>query len=150
MAKKTASIPYNNPHLRRRAEQRLKKLNRVTLVLAVLALLVGLAIGAAAAWKITANDGLTLTGEKHITYTVGEGGGSVVLPEAGFTAVSLGRDVAGSVSVETALEAVPDGFRISTAEPGVYAIVYTSTDPLLRQVRQVRVVTVLADEGGEA
>ena len=132
-----------------RQVRRTAKRNPLAVIVLILALAIGLAVGYLACSALTKNDGFSLKGEKNVVYNVGEGGGSVTLKEDGWTLTALGKDASGKVSVETDLQKTAGGYVVPTDEPGIYRIVYRPTHFLFSKYSLVRTVTVNAAEGGD-
>lgn len=149
MTKKPTRIPYNNPRIRAKLERKVKKMNRVTLVLAVLFLLIGVAVGAGGAYTVTRDDAFLLSGEREFTYTVGESGGAIAFTDPGVTVTAFGRDAGKSVTTSSNLTKDGDTYTIDTSEEGVFYIAYTSSSLRYRNVRLVRTFRVVAAEGGD-
>jgi hypothetical protein len=153
MAKKSGTrIPYNNPHIKRKLEKQMKKMNRLTIVLTVVALLIGLGAGALAARIMTKNDSFALLGEKTYTYTVGEGNGSVRFADPGWHATAFGQDVGDKVVTTTNLTEDGDGYLVDTSKEGTYYISYSVSSIRYKEVLLVRAIEVKAasgEEGGE-
>lgn len=121
---------------RRTAEKAVKKTHKLTLSLAVLFLVIGLAAGAAAAWGLTRGDRFVLVGDKQITLALGQ-----AYEEQGAEIVSFGRDISD--------KAVISGDTVDVNKAGVYQVVYTVKDLRWGSYQLVRTVTVgAAAEGG--
>ena len=133
----------------KRQVRRTAKRNPAAVIVLIVALAIGVAVGYFACTALTKNDGFSLKGEKAVIFTVGDGDGSVTLQEDGWTLTALGRDAAGSVSVETDLQKTDGGYVVPTDEPGIYRIVYRPTHILFSKYSLVRTVTVNAAEGGD-
>ena len=114
---------------RRTAEKAVKKTHKLTLFLAVLFLVIGLAAGAAAAWGLTRGDRFVLVGDKQITLALGQ-----AYEEQGAEIVSFGRDISDSVQI--------GGDTVDTGVAGVYQVVYTVEDFRWGDYQLVRTVTV--------
>ena len=133
----------------KRQVRRTAKRNPAAVIVLIVDLAIGVAVGYFACTALTKNDGFSLKGEKAAVYTVGDGGGSVTLKEDGWTLTALGRDAAESVSIETDLQKTDGGYVVPTDEPGIYRIVYRPTHFLFSKYSLVRTVTVNAAEGGD-
>ncbi len=133
----------------KRQVRRTAKRNPAAVIILIVALAIGVAVGYFACTALTKNDGFSLKGEKAVIFTVGDGDGSVTLQEDGWTLTALGRDAAESVSVETDLQKTDGGYVVPTDEPGIYRIVYRPTHFLFSKYSLVRTVTVNAAEGGD-
>ena len=121
---------------RRTAEKAVKKTHKLTLFLAVLFLVIGLAAGAAAAWGLTRGDRFVLVGDKEITLALGQ-----AYEEQGAEIGSFGRDISD--------KAVISGDTVDVNKAGVYQVVYTVKDLRWGSYQLVRTVTVgAAAEGG--
>ena len=133
----------------KRQVKRTAKRNPTAVIVLLIALIAGVLVGYFACTALTKHDGFTLRGNKEISYTVGDGGGSVTLKEDGWTLTALGRDAKDSVTVETELAKTDGGYVVPTTEPGVYRIVYRPTHFLFSKYSLVRTVTVNESEGGD-
>ena len=121
---------------RRTAEKAVKKTHKLTLSLAVLFLVIGLAAGPSAAWGLTRGDRFVLVGDKQITLALGQ-----AYEEQGAEIVSFGRDISD--------KAVISGDTVDVNKAGVYQVVYTVKDLRWGSYQLVRTVTVgAAAEGG--
>ena len=133
----------------RSTAKRTAKRNPAAMIVLVVALVAGLLVGFFACKALVKNDGFQLTGEKEISFTVGDGDGSVALAEPGWTLTALGRDASGSVKVETELQQTEGGYTVPTDGAGVYRIVYRPTHFLFSKYSLIRTVTVNDAEGGD-
>ena len=131
------------------AAKRTAKRNPAAVIALIFVLVAGLLVGYFACKALVKNDGFQLTGEKEISFTVGDGDGSVTLAEPGWTLTALGRDASGSVKVETELQQTEGGYTVPTDEAGVYRIVYRPTHFLFSKYSLIRTVTVNDAEGGD-
>lgn len=86
----------------RRAKKEIKKTHPVTVLIALVIFILGFAGGGLASYKICEEDGFSLKGEKNITLALGER-----YEEAGFTAVSFGRDISARVLVDDSRSIIP-------------------------------------------
>ena len=132
-----------------RQVKRAAKRNPTAVILVIVALLLGLAAGYLTCTFLTKNDAFSLEGEKAVTYVVGEGGGSVTLPEPGWTLTALGRNASDSVTVDTTLPKTDGGYAVNTSEPGVFTITYSSSHFLFSKYRLIRTITVKAEGGAD-
>ncbi len=119
---------------RRAASAAVRKTNKGTLLLAVLCLVLGAAVGAVVAWVMTKDDSFTLNGEKQVTVALG---GTYI--EEGAEAISFGRDISDKIVIA--------GDAVDTDTEGVYQVVYTVEDVRWGEYRLVRTVIV---EGAES
>ncbi|MBP5428105.1 MAG: hypothetical protein J6Z04_02320 [Clostridia bacterium] len=131
------------------AAKRTAKRNPAAVIALIFVLVAGLLVGYFACKALVKNDGFQLKGEKEISFTVGDGDGSVTLAEPGWTLTALGRDASGSVKVETELQQTEGGYTVPTDEAGVYRIVYRPTHFLFSKYSLIRTVTVNDAEGGD-
>ena len=121
---------------RSEAVKAVKKTHKGTLLLGLLCLLIGAAIGVAAAWFMTKDDAFTLNGDKQVALALGG-----EYTEEGVTIVSFGRDISD--------KAVISGDTVDVNKEGVYQVVYTVKDLRWGNYQLVRTVTVgAAAEGG--
>ena len=135
---------------RRTLERKAKKPHPLTKVVAVLALLIGIAAGAVFTHFAFQNDHFTLKGQTQFSIDVGE---SYTYTEQGVDAVCFGRDVSDKLSVETTLEKDANGnYIIPTDKEGVYTITYTVDCLKFGEkapngvIKRIRVFTVAAAE----
>ena len=140
MAKKTAS----------KAVRKLqKKIGTVGMVLTILALVIGIAIGVVLAISKTGKDDFYLTGDKDIIIVAGETKSWSSL-RGDFYAVHLGKNVKMKVMVNPSFEVGEDGNV--TLEEGTYYISYTM--PALFGTQEVvlyRTITVIPElTGGDS
>ena len=133
----------------KRQVRRTAKRNPTAMIVLIVALAIGVIVGYFACVALTKNDGFQLKGDKEISFTVGDGDGSVTLAEPGWTLTALGRDASGGVSVETELQKTEGGYTVPTGESGIYRIVYRPTHFLFSKYSLVRTVTVNDAEGGD-
>ena len=135
---------------RRTLRRKLKKMHPLTKFVAVLALLIGIAAGAAFTHFACQNDHFTLKGQTQFSIDVGE---SYTYTEQGVDAVCFGRDVSDKLSVETTLQRDANGnYIIPTDKEGVYTITYTVDCLKFGEkapngvIKRIRVFTVSAAE----
>ena len=136
---------------RRRAKGRIKRLHTATKIIAVLCLVAGLAIGAAACLFMSKKDHFTLKGETRFSI---DAGNTYTYREEGVEAVCFGRDVSSKVSVALSkgITADASGNYVIPAEEGVYTITYTvdclkfGENAPNGAVKRIRVFTVAATE----
>lgn len=133
----------------RSTAKRTAKRNPAAMIVLIVVLVAGLLVGYLACTALTKNDGFSLKGEKEISFTVGDGDGSVTLAEPGWTLTALGHDASGSVKVETELQQTEGGYTVPTDGAGVYRIVYRPTHFLFSKYSLIRTVTVNDAEGGD-
>ena len=101
----------------------IKRLHPLTKVIAVLALLIGIAGGVAFTHFAFQNDRFTLKGQTQFSVDLGA---DYVYTEQGVEAVCFGRDVSDKLQVQTTLEKDANGnYIIPTDKEGVYTITYT-------------------------
>lgn len=139
--------------IERYAKRGLRRLHTATKVLTVLALAVGIVLGAAACVLLSREDRFVLCGETHFALDVAEEGSVYHYAEAGVEAVCFGRDVGDKLHVETTLEKDADGrYVIPTDKEGIYTITYTVDCLKFGEnapngvIKRIRVFTVTAAE----
>ncbi len=138
-----------NAHMndaKRAVKKEVRRQHPATLLIPLLFLLLGLAVGYFAIGILAKpTDGLTLSGESTITVPLGT---DYTYREEGYRLSCLGFDATDAVSVSTNLEKNADGsYTIDTSVPGKYYIAYTSEHPLFYNgLRRVRSFTVLGGE----
>ena len=139
--------------VKKTAKRYLTKLHVRTVVFMVAALILGAAAGFFAVNYISRDDRFVLCGQSATTLPLTPTEGAAYLyTEEGVEAVCFGRDVSGTLSVETTLEKNEQGqYVIPLTEEGVYTIIYT-VDALKfgesapnGPIRRVRVFTVKAE-----
>ncbi len=139
--------------VKKTAKRYLKKLHVLTVVFMVAALILGAAAGFFAVNYISRDDRFVLRGSSATTLPLTPTEGAAYLyTEEGVEAVCFGRDVSGTLRVETTLEKNEQGqYVIPLTEEGVYTIIYT-VDALKfgesapnGPIRRVRVFTVKAE-----
>ena len=120
----------------RRAKKEIKKTHPVTVLIALVIFILGFAGGGLASYKICEGDGFSLKGEKNITLALGER-----YEEAGFTAVSFGRDISARVLV--------DDSAVDYTAAGEYYIVYRIEEDIkFGGCQLVRYLTLTEAENG--
>ena len=106
------------------AKRTVKKMHTATKVIAVLALVVGIALGAVICTVLFKNDRFVLKGRTEISLDAGK---AFVYAEEGVEAVCFGMDVSGDLTVTPGEGITQDanGHYVIPAEPGTYTITYT-------------------------
>ena len=106
------------------AKKSVKKMHAATKVIAVVALLVGIAAGALVCMVLFKNDRFVLKGSTQFSLDAGT---PYVYVEEGVEAVCFGRDVSNALDVVYSKEITKDadGNYVIPAEAGVYTITYT-------------------------
>ena len=132
--------------IKSKAKSKAKKISAASYVIWVIALLLGLALGAFACYYICRNDGFELKGKSEISIPLGDEGSSGIYTDKGAQVVSFGKDISRKVKVSTSLSEVGDGeYKIDTSKEGVYYIIYTVDDVRFGDIKRVRTIRV----GGE-
>lgn len=133
----------------RKAKKALKKFHPAYIVIGVVALIIGLAVGYFGASFIAGDDTLEVKGSK-ITYV--KAGETVTYKDEGIKYISNGKDLSGKYKVtSTNMGVDADGnyFGIPTEDQELY-IIYTITDGRAAEQTVYRVFRVGSPEGGEA
>ncbi len=131
---------------KRTAKKKIKRIHPLSFVVWLLALAIGLAVGAGACAFLCRNDGFELIGKSEI-YVPVEEGKSYDYIDKGVRAVSFGKDISNRVKVRTNMIETDDGeYSFDASEEGVYYLIYTVEDPRYGNVRRVRTIIV----GGES
>ncbi len=132
--------------VKRKVKSKAKRISAASYVIWVLALVLGLALGAFACYYLCRNDRFELKGKSEYTLEVGGEGSSVIYVDKGASVVSFGKDLSKKVKVSTSLIEVDDGeYKIDTSKEGVYYIIYTIDDVRFGEIKRVRTIRV----GGE-
>ena len=131
---------------KRKIKSKAKRISAASYVIWIIALLLGLALGAFACHYICRNDGFELKGKSEINIALGGEGSSGIYTDKGASVVSFGKDLSKKVKVNTSLTEVGDGeYKIDTSKEGVYYIIYTIDDVRFGDIKRVRTIRV----GGE-
>ena len=131
---------------KRKIKSKAKRISAASYVIWVLALILGLALGAFACHYLCRNDGFELKGKSEYTLEVGGDGSSMIYTDKGANVISFGKDISKKVKVSTSLEELGDGeYKIDTSKEGVYYIIYTVDDVRFGDIKRVRTIRV----GGE-
>ena len=131
----------------KKAQKALKKLHKGYLIVMVVTLLIGVAVGAYYAYTLTANDKFELIGEKSSTVRVGD---TLSYTDEGIKCTSMGKDVSDKVQIRTNMTRSADGktFTGSTDTEGEYFIEYTITEGRFQGLSRVRIFTIEDTENG--
>ncbi|MBE6604800.1 MAG: hypothetical protein E7639_03740 [Ruminococcaceae bacterium] len=139
--------------LERYAKKGMKKLHPLTKFALVVALLLGVAIGAFVCLQFSKNDRFVLKGETAFALDVGAQGSTYVYEEQGLEAFCFGLDVSDKCTVETDLQKDAEGrYIVPTDQEGVYTITYTVDALKFGEkapngvIKRIRVFTVSAAE----
>ncbi|MBR6726658.1 MAG: hypothetical protein IKM08_00560 [Clostridia bacterium] len=132
---------------KRQAKRSIKNIHAATLVIAVLALIAGIVIGAVVCLSLFKNDRFVLQGRTQISLDAGT---AYVYEEEGVEAVCFGMDVSGdlTVTLDEGIERDVNGNYVIPAEPGTYTITYTvdcykfGPEGPNGQIKRIRVFTV--------
>ena len=131
--------------VKRKAKKKIKRIHPLSFVVWIVALALGVALGAGACAFLCRNDGFELVGKSEIIIPLEEGK-TYEYTDKGAKAVSFGRNISRSVRVETDLKEIDDGvYEIDASCEGSYYIVYTVDDARFGEIKRVRTITV----GGE-
>ena len=129
-----------------KVKSKAKKISAASYVIWVIALALGVALGAFAYSFLCRNDCFELKGKSEITIPLGDEGSSGIYTDKGAKVISFGKDISRNVKVSTGLKEVGDGeYEIDTSKEGVYYIIYTVDDVRFGDVKRVRTIRV----GGE-
>lgn len=129
-----------------KVKSKAKRISAASYVIWVIALALGVALGAFACYFLCRNDGFELKGKNELILPVGAEGSSVTYVDKGATAVSFGRDISRDINVSTNLKEIGDGeYMVDTSKEGVYFIIYTVEDVRFGDIKRVRTIRV----GGE-
>jgi hypothetical protein len=138
----------------RTVKKKWRKLHTATKVWMALALVVGIAIGVAAAVFVSKNDTFVLKGKTSYALDVStEEGATFLYTEEGVTAICFGQDKSGTVKAETDLQKDSEGrYVIPLDKEGVYTITYTvdglkfGENAPRGQIKRVRTFVVTTNE----
>ena len=131
--------------VKKKARKTVKTMNTGILMISVLFLVVGVAIGSYSAAALTENDCFALLGPKEITIKVND---SFNYQDEGVKIVSFGRDISNQVVINTSLPKDEQGkYIVDTSTPGIYTITYTVNDIKYGHIQRIRSIRIL---GGEA
>ena len=143
---KNKAVRKAKSKVKRKVKSKAKRISAASYVIWVLALALGIALGAFACYFLCRNDGFELKGNKEISIQLGGEGSCGIYIDKGAKVISFGRDISRDVKVSTNLEEVGDGeYNIDTSKEGVYYIIYTVEDIRFGDVKRVRTIRV----GGE-
>ena len=139
---------------KRYAKKGFKKLHAATKLAMVMALVVGVAVGAFVCLQLFKNDRFLLKGEASFALDMsGEAGATYLYTEQGVEAFCFGMDVSGKLNVQTSLARDAEGrYIIPLDKEGVYTITYTVDAVKFGEhaangpVKRIRVFTVSAAE----
>jgi len=139
--------------LERYAKKGMKKLHPLTKFALVVALFLGIAIGAVVCLQFSKNDRFVLKGETAFALDVGAAGSTYLYEEQGLEAFCFGLDVSDTCTVETDLQKDAQGrYIVPTDQEGVYTITYTVDALKFGEkapngvIKRIRVFTVSASE----
>lgn len=139
--------------LERYAKKGMKKLHPLTKFALVVALFLGIAIGAVVCLQFSKNDRFVLKGETTFALDVGAAGSTYLYEEQGLEAFCFGLDVSDKCTVETDLQKDAQGrYIVPTDQEGVYTITYTVDALKFGEkapngvIKRIRVFTVSASE----
>ena len=128
------------------AKKKIRRVHPASFVVWILALALGVAIGAGVCALICRNDGFELIGKSEISVAT-EAGKTYTYVDKGVRAVSFGKDISHRVQVETNMTEVDDGeYSFDASSAGVYYLIYTVDDPRFGEIQRVRTIVV----GGES
>ena len=139
---------------KRYAKKGFKKLHAATKLAMLMALVVGVAVGAFVCLQLFQNDRFLLCGEASFALDMSsEAGATYLYTEQGVEAVCFGMDVSGKLNVQTDLARDAEGrYIIPLDKEGVYTITYTVDAVKFGEhaangtVKRIRVFTVSAAE----
>lgn len=110
----------------KKLKKAIKKAHKAYLVVAALALVIGIAGGYFAASVICGNDVFELKGQKETTVKIGD---EIKYTDEGIKYVSFGKDLSSSFAITTNLTHGSDGtYTGDTSEETEYYIIYTITE----------------------
>jgi len=130
---------------KRKAKKEVKRMNGWTLFFCVIALIAGVAVGIGAYNLVCAGDEFVLNGKKE--YNIELGSGYFDYVDAGVSIVEFGKDISGSVEIETNMKEMGNGtYRADADVPGKYYIKYTVDSPKYGKICRIRTFTVGGEE----
>ena len=130
---------------KRKAKSTLKKIHKGYIIIAVITLIVGVAIGYGAASFMFGSDTLAVKGQKTVTVSAGQ---TVTYSDEGIIYVSGGKDMSDKYEItDTNMTKLPSGeyTGVVTAENDLY-IIYTVTEG--RAAGQTVYRVFIADNAG--
>lgn len=116
-------------NLEKQVEVTIKKVNPITLIVAVFCLLVGVLGGWFGYKAITKNDTFELNGEKEITLNVGD-----AFVDEGAKIVAFGRDISQDVIIQG---------EVDTTKANEYVLTYTVNNFKYKGVKKIRIIRVV-------
>lgn len=140
MATKNSSSNKLEKKVKKEVKKEVKKTSKkftVGSAIAVVSCLVVGAVGGVFTEKIiTKNDCFELVGNKSFTIAIGE---DFVYEEEGYKCISFGKDLTGSVKIDTNLKKGADNkYTIDTSEEGEYYMIYTVESKKYGKIKRVR------------
>ena len=131
----------------REAKRSIKKAHFGYIIIAVLFLAAGLAVGYFGAHFITRSDVFEINGNKMTVCKVGD---PLAYTDEGIKYISFGKDISGSIEVSTNMTKQSDGtYTADTAEEGEYYIIYKAVGGRCDGLTLHRVFRVMkGTEGG--
>ena len=149
--KAQVNMPTINSSTKRRSKKRVKKtlktLSVKDILIAILFLTVGVAIGAGIWFALCKNDKFDLVGQDELSFTLNQ-----TYKDEGVIIIAFGQDDSDNIAIETNLLQNNNG-ELYAEEAGTYYIKYTTTNfkyGKLFKVQKVRLITFEEiSEGGE-
>ena len=121
-------------------EKTIKKMHPMTLIIGIVFLIMGVAIGYFTSFYLTKNDVFDVLGDKNVVVEVGSSG---VYTDQGVKCISYGRDLSSDVVIDTNMTKNDDGtYTFDTTKEGEFYIIYTVDDVKYKGIQRVRVITV--------
>ena len=148
-AKKTTSSAPSS-RAAKNVKKQIRKLSTGISVALIAVLIFSMAAGAGIAYLLTRNDVFSLDTNASLLFKEGDMVEESAL-RCKITAVSLSRDISGTLTVSTTLPAPEEGVIRMTE--GTYYTTYTVRTQLGRTIRRIQTITVIAAdaaEGGES
>ena len=144
----TDFIPYaNSKKNQKKTEKAIKNAGAKSLLIALVVLFVGAAIGCGVCYILSRNDKFEIIGGDELTLSIGEN-----YIDEGVLVSAFGKDCSDKVEIETNLTKNADG-SFTASEEGTYYIIYRVNNlkyGSIFKVQKIRLVTfVEASEGGE-
>jgi len=122
------------------AKKTSKKFTVGSVLAIVLCLTVGIVGGVFTEKAITKNDCFELVGNKSFVIEIGE---DFTYEEEGYKCISFGKDLTGSVKIDTNLTKGADNkYTIDTSEEGEYYMIYTVESKKYGKIKRVRTFVV--------
>lgn len=107
---------------KKKAKKTAKKIHKGYFIIAVLFLAIGITAGYFCAQYVTKDDRFELSGVKETAYAVGD---TVKYTDEGIKYVSFGKELSGSVEIETNMTKTGEGYYTAdTSEAAEYYIIY--------------------------